>query len=89
MRRDFPLCLDLGCHDGLLTGEFARSGKVGKVVQADPAPEFAARAAAAGPPVAVEYDRLPFAEASFDAVFSACFCIGLTIFRGWRRSAGF
>ncbi|MEC8765024.1 MAG: methyltransferase domain-containing protein, partial [Pseudomonadota bacterium] len=33
-------------------------------------PEFAAMAAAAGPALASEYDRLPFAEGSFDAVFS-------------------
>ena len=73
MRRDFPLCLDLGCHDGLLTREFAGTGKVGQVVQADPAPAFAALAASAGPPIAFEYDRLPFAEGSFDAVFSCLF----------------
>ncbi len=38
MRRDFPLCLDFGCHNGLLTDEFAGSGKIGTVIQADPAP---------------------------------------------------
>ena len=70
MRRDFPFCLDLGSHDGTLTGVIRETGKTGTVLQADPAPEFAAMAAAAGPALASEYDRLPFAEGSFDAVFS-------------------
>ena len=29
MRRDFPLCLDFGCHDGTLTREIRATGKVG------------------------------------------------------------
>ena len=70
MRRDFPLCLDFGSHDGTLTGVIRETGKTGMVLQADPAPEFAAMAAASGPALASEYDRLPFAEGSFDAVFS-------------------
>ena len=70
MRRDFPLCLDFGSHDGTLTGVIRETGKTGTVLQADPAPEFAAMAAAAGPALASEYDRLSFAEGSFDAVFS-------------------
>ncbi len=70
MRRDFPLCLDFGSHDGTLTGVIRETGKTGMVLQADPATEFAAKAAAAGPALASEYDRLPFAECSFDAVFS-------------------
>ena len=71
MRRDFPLCLDFGCHDGTLTREISASGKVGTVIQADPAAGFARRAAACGPAVVTGYDRLPFAPASFDAVFSS------------------
>lgn len=70
MRRDFPLCLDFGAHDGTLTREITATGKIGRVVQADPSPVFAASAASSGPAVAVEYDQLPFAPASFDAVFS-------------------
>ena len=61
MRRDFPLCLDFGSHDGTLTRVIADSGKVGAVLQADPAPAFACLAADAGPALATEYDRLPFA----------------------------
>ena len=70
MRRDFPLCLDFGCHDGTLTREIRATDKVGTVIQADPAAGFAAHAADCGPAVVTEYDRLPFAAASFDAVFS-------------------
>jgi SAM-dependent methyltransferase len=54
----------------MLTREIMAGGKVGRVIQADPAPAFAASAASAGPAVAVEYDALPFAAGSFDAVFS-------------------
>lgn len=70
MRRDFPLCLDFGSHDGTLTRVIAETGKVGTVLQADPAPAFAALASDAGPALASEYDLLPFAAQSFDAVFS-------------------
>ena len=70
MRRDFPLCLDFGCHDGTLTREIRATGKVGTVIQADPAPGFARRAADCGPALVTGHDRLPFAPASFDAVFS-------------------
>lgn len=70
MRRDFALCLDFGSHDGSLTRVIADTGKVGTVLQADPAPAFASLAADAGPALASEYDRLPFAAESFDAVFS-------------------
>ena len=71
MRRDFPLCLDFGSHDGTLTRVIADTGKIGTVLQADPAPAFACLAADAGPALATEYDRLPFAAESFDAVFSS------------------
>lgn len=70
MRRDFPVCLDFGSHDGTLTAEISATGKIGRVIQADPSPLFAAHALEAGPSVAVEYDRLPFGAAKFDAVFS-------------------
>ena len=51
MRRDFPLCLDFGCHDGTLTREIRATDKVGTVIQADPAAGFAAHAADCGPAV--------------------------------------
>jgi len=70
VRRDFPLCLDFGSHDGLLTSEIVATGKIGRVIQADPSSVFAAHALQSGPAVAVEYDRLPFGAAKFDAVFS-------------------
>jgi len=77
MRRDFPLCLDFGCHDGRLTREIRETGKIGTVIQADPAAGFAGRAAACGPAVVTGYDRLPFAPASFDAVFSSLLLHGV------------
>ena len=74
VRRDFPLCLDFGCHDGVLSRHLKQTGKVGTVIQADPAFEFARSAGANGPAIVSEAEQLPFAPAMFDAVFS---CLSL------------
>jgi NADH dehydrogenase [ubiquinone] 1 alpha subcomplex assembly factor 5 len=74
IRRDFPLCLDVGCHDASLTRALAQNDKVGTIIQADPAFAFAAEALPMGPSIVNEAEILPFAEASFDAVFS---CLSL------------
>ena len=70
MRRDFPLCLDVGCHAGTLTRHIRQTGKIGMVIQADPAPAFAALASNEGPSVALDVEALPFAPQQFDAVLS-------------------
>ena len=77
IRRDFPLCVDLGCHDGTLTralGEGGGAGKTGTVIQADTALRFAVAAGMAGPAAHIDFARLPFAVGRFDAVFS---CLAL------------
>ena len=74
VRRDFPLCLDFCCHDGVLTRHLKQTGKVGTVFQADPAFEFARLAGVNGPAIVSEAEQLPFAPAMFDAVFS---CLSL------------
>ena len=74
MRREFPLCLDLGCHDGTLTRQLRQTGKVGTVIQADPAYGFALSAQSAGPALVNDSEGLPFIPAAFDAVFS---CLSL------------
>ncbi len=74
VRRDFPLCLDFCCHDGVLTRHLKQTGKVGTVIQADPAFEFARLAGVNGPAIVSEAEQLPFAPAIFDAVFS---CLSL------------
>ena len=53
VRRDFPLCLDFGCHDGLLTSYLEKTGKVKTVIQSDPTFEFARLARAKGPAIVV------------------------------------
>ena len=70
MRRDFPLCLDVGCHDGTLTRHIRETGKVGTVIQADIVPAFATQARNEGPPVVLDVQALPFTSQGFDAVFS-------------------
>ncbi len=76
IRRDFELCLDLGAHDGRLWQHLAPLGKIRTIVQSDPAAEFSnnffrsdinSKAAL----FAVhDFTTLPFADKSFDAVFS-------------------
>ena len=70
MRRDFPICLDLGCHDGTLTRHLRDTGKVDTVIQSDVVPAFAGLARHEGPPVVLDVEALPFKSAGFDAVFS-------------------
>ena len=74
VRRDFPLCLDFGCHDGVLTRHLKQTGKVETVIQADPTFEFAKLAGINGPAIVSEAEQLPFAPVMFDAVFS---CLSL------------
>ena len=70
VRRDFPLCLDFGAHDGTLTRCLEPLNKTQKIIQADPAPAFAKVAAKWGAAVATDYANLPFSHGQFDAVFS-------------------
>ena len=74
VRRDFHLCLDFGWHDGVLTRHLKQTGKVGTVIQADLAFEFARLARINDPAIVSEAEQLPFAPAMFDAVFS---CLSL------------
>jgi SAM-dependent methyltransferase len=72
--RRFPLALDLGCHGGELARSLRGRGGIETLVQADLSPAMAARArAAAGPgtpTLVLDEEAVPFAEGSFDAVFS-------------------
>jgi SAM-dependent methyltransferase len=75
--RQFPLALDLGCHDGTLgraiggCGERGGRGGIETLIQSDLSPAMAEKAADCGrPALAADEEALPFAEATFDAVFS-------------------
>jgi SAM-dependent methyltransferase len=71
VRRRFPLALDLGCHDGTLGRLIGRRGGIETLIQCDLSPAMARRAAATGwPTIAADEEALPFAEPSFDLVFS-------------------
>lgn len=71
IRRRFPLVLDLGCHHGSLARAMLASGKVDRVIAADPSPLMAAQASGFCPAFATDYHALPLAEASLDAVVSS------------------
>ena len=76
MRRDFDLCLDLGAHDGRLSHHLAPLGKIRTIVHSDPATKFSNnffpknKNHMAAPFVVHDFTSLPFADKSFDAVFS-------------------
>lgn len=68
VRRDFPVALDLGCHDGTLGHLLDDHGGIRSLFQCDLSEQMTARAG----PLAVVADEefLPFAPASFDLVLS-------------------
>ena len=76
MRRDFDFCLDVGAHDGRLSQHLASLGKIKTIVQSDPAARFAINFFPdkvnhrETPFVAHDFITLPFADKSFDGVFS-------------------
>ncbi len=74
IRRDFDLCLDVGAHDGRLMKHFARLGKIGQMIQTDPAEKFAIATRQCGTGVVHVLSELPYKPESFDAVFS---CLSL------------
>ena len=74
IQRDFDVCLDLGAHDGRLMQHLAGLGKIGHMIQTDPAEEFAIATRHYGPGVVHLLSELPFKSESFDAVFS---CVSL------------
>ena len=72
MRRDFDLCLDLGAHDGRLLTHLAPLCKIGTMLHSDPAAAFGKHAGKLF--IVHDFANLPFADGSFDAVFS---CLNL------------
>src|SRR5262249_53674795 len=66
--RSFPLALDLGSHDGLVARALAGRGGVQTLVQADSSAAMLGQAG--GTCVVADEEFLPFADDSFDAVFS-------------------
>lgn len=72
IRNRFPLALDLGCHRGELGRVLNGRGGIERLIQADLAPEMAARAG--GLAIACDEELLPFADGSLDAVLS---CLSL------------
>lgn len=77
VRRDFPLALDLGCHDGTVARALGRRGNVATLVQCDLSAAMAARAAASTSEaarthrtLAADEEYLPFRDHAFDLVLS-------------------
>jgi NADH dehydrogenase [ubiquinone] 1 alpha subcomplex assembly factor 5 len=67
--RDFPIALDLGAHTGVLGDTLEGRGGVRVLVQADVSKAMIDETN--GPRVVCDEEFLPFAENTFDAVFSA------------------
>ena len=76
MRREFDICLDLGSHDGRLSQHLSPLGKIRTLVQSDPAAGFSNNFFSndinhRSTPFAVhDFTTLPFADKSFDGIFS-------------------
>ena len=68
VNREFPLALDLGARDGALARALHARPGAERVVAAEPAAGFLARAA--GQRVAADPELLPFRDASFDLAIS-------------------
>lgn len=67
--RNFPLALDLGCHDGVLGRLLQGAGKVENVISSDLSPAMARLAG--GTALAADEEWLPFADHSFDLIVSS------------------
>jgi NADH dehydrogenase [ubiquinone] 1 alpha subcomplex assembly factor 5 len=68
VKRRFPLALDLGCRDGVLTRTLKGRGGIGTLVAMDAAYEFARLAPV--PRLVAEAEALPFKPGSFDLALS-------------------
>ncbi|WP_431855753.1 methyltransferase domain-containing protein [Azospirillum sp.] len=68
IKRDFPVALDLGAHDGAMRRALAGQKGIETLVAADLSPALVARAGS--PAVAADEEFLPFASASVDLVVS-------------------
>jgi SAM-dependent methyltransferase len=66
--RDYPLALDLGCHDGALARRLPGRKGIETVISADLSPAMAALAPA--PALAADEEALPIAPGSVDLVVS-------------------
>ena len=66
--REFPVALDLGARDGSLARALAERPGSARVIAAEPAGAFLARAP--GPRVIADPELLPFADGGFDLVAS-------------------
>jgi NADH dehydrogenase [ubiquinone] 1 alpha subcomplex assembly factor 5 len=66
--RKFPLALDLGCRDGVMTRTLKGRGGIETLIQMDAVPGFAR--GAPGLRLVGEAEALPFGKASFDLILS-------------------
>lgn len=71
VRRRFPLVLDLGAHHGEMAKAALASGKVDRVICADPSLGMAEHTAKDTPSLVIDYDNVNFRDGSFDAITSA------------------
>jgi SAM-dependent methyltransferase len=72
MARVFPRALDLGCRHGALGSALRGRGGIETLVQCDLSPAMASHARDTGwPALATDEEALPFAEHTFDLVFSS------------------